>query len=288
MGNRGKVMKKHSKTEIRKITNDFIVTFIAVIFLILVFVPIALMLILSLKSNVQIYGNFWALPHPIQWSNYHIAVGMLIRNMVNSGIVVAAATVFTVFLSSLSGYVFARMNFPGKNVLFVLILSLMMVPGVLTLTPSYKLMQNLHIINTWWALILPWVSGGQVFGILLCRTFLSEQPASLFEAARIDGATELKAYWHIAIPLAKPILTTLAIMNMIGYYNDFIWPLLVINSNSKQVITVAIRVFQSATGNIDVGSMIAGYVFTTIPLLILFLCGSRFYIEGITSGAVKS
>ncbi len=249
--------------------------------------PILLMLMLSFKSNAQIYGHFWALPWPLEWEKYDVAIKMLIPNMMNSLILVLVATTLTVLLASFSGYVFARLEFPGKKVLFIMVLSLMMIPGVLTLTPAYKLVQDLGLYNTWWALILPWVSGGQVFGILLCRTFLSAQPATLFEAARIDGASEFQAYHKIALPLAKPIMATLAIMNMMGYYNDFIWPLMVIESNTKQVITVAIRVFQSATGSIDIGSMVAGFVFATIPLLILFLLGSRLYVEGITSGAIK-
>lgn len=271
-----------------RIISQVTITTIATLFLFLSFIPIILMATLSLKSNVQIYGDFWAMPWPIQWGNYKIAVNMLIPNMVNSLALVPVATFFTVLLSSMSGYVFARLKFPGKNVLFMLILSLMMIPGILTLTPQYKLMQDLRLTNTWWALLLPWASGGQVFGILLCRTFISIQPAALFESARIDGASEFQAYYKIALPLAKPILATLAIMNMMGFYNDFIWPLMVIESNSKQMITVAIRVFQAATGAIDIGSMVAGFVFATIPLLILFLFGSRLYIEGVTSGAIKT
>lgn len=256
--------------------------------LLLTFIPIFLMITLSFKSNAQIYADFWALPWPIQWSNYDIAVALLLRNMVNTILVVSAATLGTVILASLSGYTFARLEFPGKNTLFMMVLTLMMVPSILTLTPLYRLIQDLGINNTWWALLLPWMSGGQVMGILLCRTFMQQQPNSLFEAARIDGALEVQAYLLIAVPLAKPILTTIAIMSMVAFYNDFIWPLVAIDSNVKQMISVAIRVFQSATGNIDIGSMVAGFVFATIPLLVMFAVGSRFFIEGLTSGAVKS
>lgn len=256
--------------------------------LLLTFIPIFLMITLSFKSNAQIYADFWALPWPIQWSNYDIAVALLLRNMVNTILVVSAATLGTVILASLSGYTFARLDFPGKNTLFMMVLTLMMVPSILTLTPLYRLIQDLGINNTWWALLLPWMSGGQVMGILLCRTFMQQQPNSLFEAARIDGALEVQAYLLIAVPLAKPILTTIAIMSMVAFYNDFIWPLVAIDSNVKQMISVAIRVFQSATGNIDIGSMVAGFVFATIPLLVMFAVGSRFFIEGLTSGAVKS
>jgi len=263
------------------------VAVIAFVFLLLAFIPIILMLILSVKSNAQIYNDFWSLPTQLHWGNYNKAIGMLIPNMINTMVVVSIATLITTLLSANGGYVFAKLNFPGKNFLFLAILALMMVPGVLTLTPQYTLMQTYGIYNTWWALILPWVSGGQVFGILLCRTFMAELPTEVFESARIDGCSELKALFKMAIPLSKPILATIVVMKMIDYYNDFIWPLMAIESNSKQVITVAIRVFQSAAGTIDIGSMVAGFVFATIPLLILFSGTSRLYMEGLTSGAVK-
>lgn len=279
-------INRNSK-KLKSASFQVLIAVIASVFLLLAFIPIILMLILSVKSNAQIYSDFWSLPRQLQWSNYNKAIGMLIPNMINTMIVVSVATFLTTLLSANGGYVFAKLSFPGKNILFFAILALMMVPGVLTLTPQYTLMQTYGIYNTWWALILPWVSGGQVFGILLCRTFMEELPTEVFESARIDGCSELKALFKMAIPLSKPILATIMVMKMIDYYNDFIWPLMAIESNSKQVITVAIRVFQSAAGTVDIGSMVAGFVFATIPLLILFSGTSRLYMEGLTSGAVK-
>jgi ABC-type glycerol-3-phosphate transport system permease component len=116
---------------------------------------------------------------------------------------------------------------------------------------------------------------------------MAQLPSEMFEAARIDGCGEFMALLRIALPLSKPILSTVVVMKMVDYYNDFIWPLLAIESNSKQVINVVIRVFQSMTGTVDLGPMVAGFVFATIPLLLLFIFTSRLYIEGITSGAVK-
>lgn len=268
-------------------TFQIIIGIVAIIMLILSFVPIILMITLSLKSNVQIYGDFFAFPNPIQWGNYDKAISMLIPNMINTIIVVTIATLITGILSAMGGYVFATMTFPGKNFLFLAVLALMMVPGVLTLTPQYSLIQTYKIYNTWLALILPWVSGGQVFGILLCKTFMQGLPKELFESAKIDGCKDIGILSKIAIPLSKPIIATVVVMKMIDYYNDFIWPLMAIENNSKQVITVAIRVFQSATGSIDIGSMVAGFVFATLPLFLLFIFTSRLYMEGLTSGAVK-
>jgi ABC-type glycerol-3-phosphate transport system permease component len=266
---------------------QIIITVISVFILLLAFIPIITMILLSLKSTVQIYGDFFALPNPVEWGNYNKAIGMLIPNMINTLIVVSAGTALTAILCAMSGYVFARLNFPLKNFLFLAVIVLMMVPGVLLLTPQYSLIQKYGIYNTWWSLILPWAAGGQIFGIMLCRTSMSMLPSEMFEAARIDGCGDFKALIRIALPLSKPILSTVVVMKMVDYYNDFIWPLLAIETNSKQVINVVIRVFQSMTGTIDLGSMVAGFVFATIPLLMLFIFTSRLYIEGITSGAIK-
>ena len=264
------------------------ITLATTILLLLAFIPIFTML-LSMKSNVQIYGDFFSLPNPIEWSNYSVAIGKLIPNMINTLLVVTIATACTMVLSVLSGYVFSRLNFPEKNFLYMCVLALMMVPGILTLIPQYSLIQSYRLYNTRGALILPWVAGGHVFGIILCHNYIQGLPGELFESARLDGCSEVRALFYVAIPLSKPIIATIVVMKMIDFYNDSIWPLLVIETNSKQVISVAIRVFQASTtgGNVYIGTMVAGFVVATIPLFLLFLFTSRLYMEGLTAGAVK-
>ena len=283
-----KVINYKPKAKPGQTSFQIFVTALAILFVLLAFIPIFLMFFLSLKSQNQFYSNLWAIPNPPVWSNYGAAWDSMFINMINSIIVVCIGTLLIVALSAMAGYVFARLNFPLKNFFFLLMLALMMIPGVLTLTPSFKLIQRMGLKNSWWALWLPWAAGGQVMGMFLCRTFISGQPGVLFESARLDGATEFQAFYKIAVPLAKPILATIVVMNMIGLYGDFIWPLLVIDSNSKQVISVAIQTYTSATGNTNYGAMIAGFVIASLPLLIMFLFSSRLYIEGITSGAVKA
>ena len=266
-----------------------IVTVIIVLLLLISFVPIALMIMLSFKTNAEVYSNFFALPKSLNWANYSSAVGLLGRNMFNTVAVVAIAVVLTLILSAMGGYVFARMNFPGKNLLYVLLMALMMIPGILYLAPNYALVQQYGIFNTWWALILPWISGGQILGIVLCRNSVEALPTDLFEAAKLEGCGEIRTLIYITVPLVKPILSTIAVLKMVDYYNDFIWPMMVIESNAKQVITVAVRVFaasQSAGGG-QIGPMFAGYVIATVPVFILFLFTSRLYMEGMTAGAVK-
>jgi ABC-type glycerol-3-phosphate transport system permease component len=256
--------------------------------LFLTLVPIALMIFFSLKDNGQIYGRFWSLPDPFRWENYASGFSVMSTYIYNTLIYSGISVIGVVFLSSLSGYVFARHRFPLKEPIYLVILALLMIPGVLTLIPQFVWVKQLGLVNTPWALILPWTAGGQVFGILVCRSFFATLPQELFEAGRIDGASELQLYRLVAIPLSWPIIVTLAIMHLVGTYNDFIWPLLTISNSKMQVVSVGLTQFTSQFGVTDWGPRMAAYVVATLPLIVLFMFGMRYYIRGITSGAVKA
>lgn len=280
-------MRKISKRKLKEIRFQTIIEIVMVLIMFFAFVPIFVMIIMSFKSNYEIYNNFFALPKHIAWDNYVSAFGKLCGSMLNTLGVNAFAVLLTLILSAMGGFVFATMEFPGKGFLFYVLLVLMMIPGILSLAANYNLIISYGLFNTRWALIFPWISGGQILGIILCRNSIEALPRDLFEAAKIEGCGQMNLLIRIAVPLAKPILSTVAVMKMVDYYNDFIWPMLVIESNTKQVITVAVRVFTSAAGTTNIGAMFAGYVIATIPLLILFLFTSRLYMEGMTAGAVK-
>lgn len=267
--------------------SQLIIYAVLLVLLALTFVPVALMLLLSLKSNADVFSNFWGMPSAFRWWYYSKAFDAVHCYLLNSIIVCVGATAGILVLSSLSGYVFARHDFPLKNQLFLLIIALMMVPGILTLIPNFLLVKNLGLLNTRWALILPYMAGGQVFGIMLCRSFIAETPKDLFEAARLDGATELQVYRHIVIPITLPILATIGIMNFFGIYNDYIWPLIVISDNSKQVFTVALTIY-AAEYKLDMGPAVAGYVIGCVPLLLLIAFGMKYFVKGVTSGAIKA
>lgn len=261
----------------------------ALLFLLfLTLVPVLFMLIISLKNRGQIFTQFWALPNPPLWDNYRLGWQGMRSYIINSLLFGSVSVAAVVLLASLTGYVFARHRFPGKEIIYMGILALMMIPGVLTLIPSFVLVRQLGLIDTPWALILPWTAGGQVFGILLCRSFLSTLPQELFEAGRIDGAGELALYWRVALPLSFPILITLAIMHFVSVYNDFIWPLVTITNPVYQVVGVGLRQFVNQWGVVDIGGQMAGYAVSVIPLLILFTFGMKYYIQGVTAGALKA
>lgn len=268
--------------------HQFLILLSLFVLLFLTLVPIILMVFLSLKDNGQIYGRFWGLPNPVRWENYPSGYQAMVGYITNSLTYSTLSVTGVVFLASLSGYVFARHRFPFKDALYLAILALLMIPGVLTLIPSFVLVQQLGLLNTPWALIMPWTAGGQVFGILLCRTFFANLPQELFDSGKIDGATEFQLYYKIAVPLSWPIIVTVAIMHLVATYNDFIWPLLTITHSSMQVVSVGLTQFTSEFGITDWGPRMAAYSVATIPLLLLFMFGMRYYIRGITSGAVKA
>jgi ABC-type glycerol-3-phosphate transport system permease component len=265
-----------------------IIFVILLVLLVLIFIPILYLVILSLKDNGQIYGRFWSLPRPFRWANYLTGWQVIWLPLFNSVLTSTVATVGTLLFASLSGYVFARHRFPGKEFLYTLILALLMIPPILTLIPAYVLIYNMGIQNTYWALILPWTSGGQVFAILLCRSFFATLPEEFFDAARIDGASELAAFWRIAVPLSVPILVTVAVVRLVATYNQFMWPLVVISSPSRQVVAVALTQFTSEIGVTDIGPQMAAYILATLPLVILFSFGMRHYVRGITAGGLKA
>lgn len=162
----------NKKVKVGELIFQIVIFLVALCILVFAFIPIFLMIVLSLKSQVQIYGNFWSLPNPVEWSNYSMAFTSLFPNMINSLIVVVVGVAGAVLLAANSGYVFAKLNFPGKNVLFMFIMALMMIPGCLTLTPQFTLIQDLGLKNSWFALWLPWVAAVRCLAsfcaVLLC------------------------------------------------------------------------------------------------------------------------
>lgn len=274
---------------------------VLMVLLILTLLPFYMTILMSQKTSGEIVNSFWAWPEKLHLDYYLDAFKYIFPYVMNSLLVVTVSVVIIVFLSSLGGYVFGRMDFGGKKVLFTLIISLMMIPGILTLIPSFLWMREFPffggnnwlglggngLLNNRLVLILPYISGGQIFGIFLCRTFFESLPESLFEAARLDGASELQTYFRIALPLSLPIVATLAIMSFVGIYNDYIWPLVTISSDNLQVFSVGVVNLSGEFQQIRPGVTMAGYLLGSIPLIVLFSFGMKYYIEGLTKGAIK-
>jgi ABC-type glycerol-3-phosphate transport system permease component len=260
---------------------------VLMVLLALSLLPFVMMLLLSLKTNADIFTRFWGLPQPARWDFYREAAVALKGYLLNTLIVTVVVVPGVLLLSSLSGYALSRLTFRGRDAVFALILALLVVPGILTLIPTYALVQGMGLLNTRWALILPYLAGGQVLGVVLCRTFFASLPGELFEAMRLDGAGDLQIYRHLALPLSLPTLATIAIMSTLGIYNDYIWPLVTISDSSLQTFTVGVTRF-AGEFNLDYGPTLAGYVIGSLPLIVLFAVGMRAFVQGVTSGALKA
>ena len=163
--------------------------------------------------------------------------------LLNSVIIAVISIFFILLTSSLSAYTFARLRFPGKEVVYMTILALMMIPGMLMLIPQYILLRDLKLLDSFTGIMIGYVAGKQAFSIFIMRAFFASQPAELFEAGRIDGCNEAQAYYKIALPLIKPVLGTVAIMSLLDIWNDYLWPLIVTSDPSKFTISLGLLRF---------------------------------------------
>lgn len=212
-----------------------------------------------------------------------------VRPYTLNSLVVSLLTAFGVCaLGSSTAYILARYKFMGSRTLFVMFLATMMFPGVLTLVPTFMLVKGLGLLNTYWAMILPYVAGGQVFAIFVFRSFFSGLPEELFESARIDGAGHLGIYWHLILPLSKPVFSVVIIMNVLGTWNAFLWPFIVNTDGSHQVIASGIYTLSTSQYAANFSTMYAAYAISSIPLLILFMYATKPFIRGITAGGLKA
>ena len=250
--------------------------------------PIAMMIVVSGKDTSEWNQSQFGLTLPFHWDNYTSVWDLIRPYILNSVIVSATSCAGVLLLSCIGGFVFARYNFPGKTFLWYAILGLLMIPFILTLIPTFFLVHNLHLYNTLWACILPYISGGQVFGMFLLRSFFASQPEEMFEAARIDGASDFAMLTRLAIPLSVGIMGTLAILNILSTWNDLIWPSIVLEDDSVKTLTIGLWSFMNSQyAAANWGPLLAGYTLASIPLVILFAFTSRLFIKGLSSGALK-
>jgi ABC-type glycerol-3-phosphate transport system permease component len=226
------------------------------------------------------------LPQPFVWSNYTqiLANPLFLRWMLNAFIYAVGATVLNAIFSAMAGYALGRMNFPGKNAIFLVTLSVMMIPNAITLIPKFLVASNLHIINTYFALILPAMV--QPFSVFLMVQFMKSLPKELEESATIDGASRWRTFYQIILPQVKPAITAVVILTFQGAWNDFQWPLVALGTQDMYTLPLGLFFFKSAHYT-EYNLLLAGSMFNTIPILIIFFIFQRYFIEGATSSGVK-
>jgi multiple sugar transport system permease protein len=206
------------------------------------------------------------------------------RHLWSSTVVATSATVISLLLNSMAGYAFAKLHFPGRERVFQALLAALVIPAQVSMLPLFLLLKEMGIVNTYLAAIVPGMAS--IFGIFLVRQFAMAIPDTLLDAARIDGAGELRIYWSLVLPFCRPVLVTLAVFTFLGTWNDFLWPLIVLADDDLYTLPVALANLLGEHAQ-DTELMMAGAVLTVVPVLALFIALQRQYVAGIMAGALK-
>lgn len=226
------------------------------------------------------------IPETVTFEHYRILFAQLdlARYMANSAGLAVTITLISLLLNSMAGYAFAKFRFGGRDALFRLLLAAMVIPGQVAMLPLFLMLKEMGLINTYAGVVVPGMAS--IFGIFLVRQYAQSIPGSLLDAARIDGAGELRIYWSLVLPLCKPILLTLAMFTFMGTWNDFLWPLIILTDRDLYTLPVALANLLGEHVQ-DTELMMAGSVLTLMPVVLLFLVLQRYYIEGLILGSVK-
>jgi multiple sugar transport system permease protein len=259
--------------------------------LVIALAPMLWTLSSSLKPVEEIFDYPPAvLPETWEFNNYVriFSEFSFVRWFINSVVTSAVATVIGVFLCALGGFGFAKYNFRGKNVLFAILLSSMMIPFVVLLIPLFQLMAYLDWIDSYQALIAPWIA--PAFGVFLMRQFITQTISDeMLDAGRIDGASEFGLFWRLVLPVVRPALAALGIWFFLNIYNAFLWPLVVLSSTEKFTLPLGLTTVLTALSaqEVEYGLAMAGSIVAAAPMIVVFVVLRRQFIEGLTLGSVK-
>lgn len=250
--------------------------------------PVFWMLSSSLKTQEQIFAKITLLPETWNWSNYITAFvkADFGQYFLNSVFYTVVGVFFVVLISSLAAYAFARLEFFGKHVFFYILIATLLIPIPGVFVPLYLLLKSLGLLDSRLGLLLCYVSNGLAFAIFLLKGFFDDLPKEIEEAALIDGCSRLGIYWRIALPLAKPALATIVIMNSLTIWNEFLLALVVLQDKAKMPIQRGLMVFQG-TFITDYPLLMAGLTIATIPIVIVYLLMQKHIVKGIAAGAIK-
>jgi multiple sugar transport system permease protein len=256
----------------------------------LLLLPFYWMLVSALKSNSEIFARplqWW--PNPIQWQNVGNTIGSryfpYLRLLANSIFFAGGVTIGTVLSCAAVGYGFARLRFPGRDILFGITLATLMIPPIVTFIPTYVLFSKLGLIGGYTPLILP-AFFGNAFFIFMMRQFFLGIPRDLSDAARIDGASEFRIFWQIMLPLVRPALMVVAVFSLLYTWHDFFGPLIYLQDKAQFPLSLGLYAFKSQR-TADWANIMMGSFLTTLPLIIVFLFTQRYFLRGIATTGLK-
>jgi ABC-type glycerol-3-phosphate transport system permease component len=255
---------------------------------IVVLYPIYFMLTTALKSRDQYLNDPLGFPWPLEWANFGDAArgGSFGRWFANSTIFALGSTALVTLIAALAAFAIARMSFRGRATLASVSTALMIVPPVVMIIPLFILFTNLSLTGTYPGVILIYAGLTLPFSVYMLTTFFRAVPRELFESAALDGASHLRILWKIVLPISAPALVTLVVVNMLWVWNDLLIALIFLPSDELKTLMVGVTVFRSRY-NLDVPITMAGLLLAALPMLVVYLFGQRFFIRGLTAGAVK-
>lgn len=258
-----------------------------IVLAVVTFAPIWFMATTSLKTPAEVFEFPPSLlPDVPQWSNFVALFENLDipRYLYNTFVVSAAAVLFNLLFDSMAAFAFARLKFPGRDVAFIALIASMIIPFQITMIPTFLIVKSLGWIDSYAGLIAP--TAGGAFGIILLRQFMISFPSGLEDSARMDGAGLFRVYWDIVMPLTKPALATLAVLTFMFTWDDFLWPLIITNSDHMRTIQLGLQMLRGEyTLNWEI--LMAGSTVALIPVFILFAFSQRFFIEGVTMSGMR-
>ena len=257
-------------------------------------VPVVWVLVTSLKlsENIVRLPPEW-IPWPATGSHYYEVLfsssrtARIGRAFINSLVVSLGTVILVVTTSAMAAYPLARMRFPGRDLVFVILVGSLMIPNAVVLVPQYVLTQRLGWLSSYQGLIVPEAATTFAFGVFLLRQFFVTMPGDLEDAARIDGANAWQVFWRIVLPLSQPVLAALAIFTFRSAWNDFLWPLIAVNKPDMFPLPVALALLRSAYAAESYGPIMAGAILSAIPLLVVFIVANRRIVEGVRLSGLK-
>ena len=266
----------------------FLFLFMLLAFFISVY-PLLWVVIQSLKTETEFLESIWTLPARLNFQNYATAwndAGMS-RYFMNSVVVTLVTTAVNLVFVTCAGYAFAKLTFPGKTFFYYMIIFNLLIPTAIILLPMFTMVNRMHLVNTLPALVFPYFQGFAPMGLIICRTYFEDLPDELMEAGKLDGCSNMQVFRKIMLPLAKPILATMAILSAMQVWNEYLWALTSITDESKYTLSVGVALFNKKTETVGYTPVFAALSISALVIVVVYLCMQKNFVKSIAAGAVK-
>lgn len=266
----------------------FLFLFMLLAFFISVY-PLLWVVIQSLKTETEFLESIWTLPARLNFQNYATAwndAGMS-RYFMNSVMVTLVTTAVNLVFVTCAGYAFAKLKFPGKTFFYYMIIFNLLIPTAIILLPMFTMVNRMHLVNTLPALVFPYFQGFAPMGLIICRNYFEDLPDELMEAGKLDGCSNMQVFRKIMLPLAKPILATMAILSAMQVWNEYLWALTSITDESKYTLSVGVALFNKKTETVGYTPVFAALSISALVIVVVYLCMQKNFVKSIAAGAVK-